>query len=227
MRVRRQPPASAPAALRRKLLKALAATVLAMRTKPALAAASRPAVPGVVRLSGMVTINGKPAHVGDQVHSGDKIETGRDGQLVVVIEEDAFLLRENTSIEFHFGDTPPLMRVLAGKILSVMSKGKERRVATSAATIGIRGTGFYIEAEAERTYLCTCYGVVEMGPSDFPARETVTTTHHEMPRYIYDRADNAIVHAPVIDHTDAELTMLEGLVGRRPPFSDWGYGDYY
>ena len=28
--------------------------------------------------------------------------------------------------------------------------------------------------------------------------------------------------APVINHTDAELTMLEALVGRRPPFLDSG-----
>jgi hypothetical protein len=34
-------------------------------------------------------------------------------------------------------------------------------------------------------------------------------------------AQQAIVVAPVINHTDAELTMLENLVGRWPPFTPW------
>ena len=29
--------------------------------------------------------------------------------------------------------------------------------------------------------------------------------------------------APVVNHTDAELTLLESLVGRKPPFSGSGY----
>jgi hypothetical protein len=28
-----------------------------------------------------------------------------------------------------------------------------------------------------------------------------------------------LMRAPVLNHTDAELTMLESLVGRRPPFT--------
>jgi hypothetical protein len=32
--------------------------------------------------------------------------------------------------------------------------------------------------------------------------------------------------APVIDHTDAELAMLESLVGRSVPFDPSGYRSY-
>ena len=52
-------------------------------------------------------------------------------------------------------------------------------------------------------------------------RETVRTTHHDAPRYIYAHAEmpiKMIEPAPLINHTDAELIMLEALVGRRPPF---------
>ena len=30
-----------------------------------------------------------------------------------------------------------------------------------------------------------------------------------------------LMSAPVINHTDAELTLLESLVGRKPPFAPW------
>ena len=54
-----------------------------------------------------------------------------------------------------------------------------------------------------------------MDPS---ARETVRTSHHEQPRYIMGAgAPQMLMGAPVINHTDAELILLEGRVGRRPP----------
>jgi hypothetical protein len=37
-----------------------------------------------------------------------------------------------------------------------------------------------------------------------------------------------LMGAPVVNHTDAEVTMLESLVGRRPPFLDMpGYRPRY
>ena len=54
---------------------------------------------------------------------------------------------------------------------------------------------------------------------DPSARETVRTTHHEQPRYIYAKgAPKMVTPAPMVNHTDAELEMLEALVGRKPPF---------
>ena len=74
---------------------------------------------------------------------------------------------------------------------------------------------------SERTYVCLCYGLADLQASSMPeARQTVTTTHHDAPRYIYARGGTPvrmIETAPVINHTDAELIMLEALVGRKPP----------
>jgi len=36
-----------------------------------------------------------------------------------------------------------------------------------------------------------------------------------------------ITSAPVINHTDAELALLEGLVGRRMPYQPPGYTPRY
>ena len=120
------------------------------------------------------------------------------------------------------GNSPLLtgLRVVTGKILSVFSPGRRREIESLTATIGIRGTAVYVEAEADRTYVCTCYGTVVIASRDDPAaRETVRTKHHDQPRYVMaSGAPRMLMGAPVINHTDAELILLESLVGRTPPF---------
>ncbi len=112
------------------------------------------------------------------------------------------------------------LRVVTGAILSVFAPGEPKVLRTATATIGIRGTAVYLEAEEFRTYVCTCYGEAEIvSTADPSARETVRTTRHEQPRYVMGAgAPQMLMGAPVINHTDVELTMLESLVGRRPPF---------
>jgi ribosomal 50S subunit-recycling heat shock protein len=48
----------------------------------------------------------------------------------------------------------------------------------------------------------------------------VRTRHHDEPRYIYRKGMPRMMEkAPVVNHTDAELILLESLVGRKPPFT--------
>src|SRR5574341_358736 len=158
-----------------------------------------------------------------EVKPGDVITTGPDAELVVVVERDAFLVRARSRIELP-GDATRLLvtglRVVTGALLSVFEPGKEKRIRTATATIGIRGTGIYVELDGARTYVCTCYGEAELAPVDDPAAaETVRTRHHDEPRYIYPQGmPRRIEKAPVVNHTDAELILLESLVGREVPF---------
>jgi len=179
---------------------------------------------GIHRVRGDVRINGKPAQQGLVVQPGDTIETGRDAELVVVVGQDAFLVRAATRIELA-GDAARLLvstlRVATGALLSVFATGKGKRVIqTPTATIGIRGTGIYVAVEAVRAYICTCYGEAELVPVDDPQEaETMHTTHHDQPRYVYSKGMPRMIEpAPVINHTDAELVLLESLVGRKVPF---------
>ena len=100
---------------------------------------------------------------------------------------------------------------------------------TPTAVIAIRGTGAYLESDSEKTYICTCYGTSHLQIKETPdITETVTTQHHEAPRFIY-AAEKRIVLAPMFSHSDQELIMLEELVGRVPPFlkSDGSVHDEY
>jgi hypothetical protein len=196
----------------------------------ALAARAQPE--GMVMTKGEVLVNGANAKTGTLVAPGDRVVTAAGGLAVFTVGKDAFLLRENSELLSSGGSALiDSLRLVTGKLLSVFSRGR-RSITTPTATIGIRGTGIYLEAEAERTYVCTCYGVVDLQASNMPmARETVSTTHHDAPRYIYAHGDmpiKMIEVAPVLNHSDAELIMLEALVGREPPFVGSGkqYQDY-
>jgi len=154
---------------------------------------------------------------GDVRISGETISTGADGQAVFVVGRDAMLVRPNSSLTLVTNG----FRLVTGAVLSVFAPGEAKQLRTPTATIGIRGTAAYIEAEPDRTYICTCYGEAVLEPLAEPAaRETVRTRHHEQPRYIMPKgAPQMIMLAPMINHSDAELELLESLVGRKPPFS--------
>ncbi len=218
---------------RRWLLRAagsLGAAAIPGAIRQALAMGEKPAAPGLYKVEGEVRVNGRLADAGQLVRPGDVIETGPRSQAIFVAGRDAYLLRAGSRLETAGREMLiETLRIVTGKLLSVLGPGA-RRIETPTATVGIRGTGIYVEAEPERTYVCTCYGIADIQANDKPElRETVQTTHHDQPRYVYGKSMPSIrmiEGAPVINHTDAELVMLEALVGRRPPFLDSGAPPY-
>lgn len=178
---------------------------------------------GVARVRGDVRIDGRMAKPGVEVKPGDTVVTGRDAELVAVVGRDAFLVRADSRIELSGGPRERVigaLRIVTGALLSVFPPGERKQIRTHSASIGIRGTGIYVEVEAIRTYVCTCYGEAVLVPLDEPKEaELVRTTHHDQPRYIYPKGmPRMIEQAPVVNHTDAELILLESLVGRKVPF---------
>lgn len=186
----------------------------------------------VYRLKGRAWVNSKPVDMNTLIQPNDIVKTGHGSELVFVVGDHAMLLRgsshlviephENNSVSsFLIGG----LRLFSGKLLSV-SRSKGLRINTPTATIGIRGTGVYLEAGPERTYFCTCYGEVDVQALNDPeSKETLVSTHHDKPLYIYGKGlpgqnIHPISRLPVPNHTDEELIMAEALVGRVPPFTE-------
>ena len=185
---------------------------------------------GFRQIEGEVLLNGRRVSSeqmedpdGVPVPSDASIRTGAQSSAVFVISRDAFLMRGNSRIKLN----PNLLdrkkneisgfNLSSGAILSVFAR-KKRTLRTLSALIGIRGTGVYIETDSDKTYVCTCYGTSYMQVIDSPEiNETVTTLYHDQPRFIYS-AEKRIHPAPMINHSDQELIVLERLVGRVPPF---------
>lgn len=204
-----------------------AGTPAYLAIREAVANARKNRAPGIQSSTGEVIVNGAsakpeqwPSRAGDVM-----LETRNTQATTVLVGDDAFLVRAKSRVIIEQDDNFIIrrLRILTGRLLSVFGEKKRSVQAYSpTATIGIRGTGAYFEVYPHLTYLCTCYGTISMASSANPAiRETVTTQRHESPRYILDESRGGyIVAAPVFNHSDAELILLESLAGRPSPFKD-------
>lgn len=182
----------------------------------------------IFRITGTATVNGAAATLQTVVRPGDTVETGKDSEIIFVVGTHSMLLRADTRLviegEKKERDLGSLLisglRLLSGKLLQV-ARGTRMQVVTPTSTIGIRGTGWYAEADPELTYFCTCYGVADVvATADPQSRETVASRQHDRPLYIAAKAPagRSIRDAPFLNHTDQELMLIEALVGRTPPF---------
>lgn len=206
---------------RRQLIKNFAALAVAERLgmlQAAWAMGDKLPAPGIFRIKGEVRINGQIAREGSPVIPGDVITTGARSEAIYIIGKDAYLQRDRSTVSIAGDALKGGLRVLSGKLLAVFGKG-EKRIETSTATIGIRGTGCYIEAEEQKVYFCLCYGTADISSSRTPGQvQTIETKHHDNPVTLHADGSQMMEKAPMINHTDAELTLLESLLGRVPPF---------
>jgi hypothetical protein len=218
---------------RRLLIEALAAglfsTALGSRNVGAQLLGSRPApLPegkSIYRIEGQVLVDGQPATPDTRIAANSTIVTGKDGEVIYAVGEPAHLQRSESQVTMETKEANSVvvagLRVLTGKILSVFPSGRPVRMTTRNASIGIRGTGVYMESDPEQTYFCTCYGTADIASASDPtSRETVVSSHHDRPLYVLtgEQPGRNIRLAPFINHTDQELMLIEALVGRTPPF---------
>lgn len=184
-----------------------------------------PAGKSIYSLNGELRINGKLATTDTAIGSNDTLLTGAGSQAIFVVGKDAFILRENSELQLSGNHLlVEGLRLVTGALLSVFGKSRHR-IETPTATIGIRGTGLYVEAQPDLTYVCTCYGTTDIGVTANPGKtETIESKHHDAPRYV--SADGRLYPAPMLNHTDEELMLIETLVGRTTPFAlfDDSYG---
>jgi FecR protein len=193
-----------------------------------------PTASGVNSVSGSLSINGQAAKTGSMVKPGDRVTTAKDSSAVVVVGRDAYLLRDSTNVVFEASqDTPGALAsvlITTGKVLAVFEKRKEKGISVKVpnAVIGIRGTGAYFQAEAERSYFCLCYGEAAIDGKGMASAKIIKTLHHENPVWLDDRGGiMKVENAALIAHTDEELIMLEKLFGRVPPFVERGLTGRY
>ncbi len=178
----------------------------------------------IYRVGGDVTVNGKPCDLKTVIHPGDTVKTGKGGEIIFVVGAQAMILRGASELVIERPPDPSVLdralRMVSGALLSV-SRNSRMQLKTTTGTMGIRGTGFYVETQPDQTYFCTCYGVTDVASVKAPDKaETIVAQRHDRPVYILagDTAGPLIRNAPFINHTDQELALIETLVGREPPF---------
>lgn len=218
---------------RRQFLKVISsALLLTLISASANAAEGGLATKSVFRLKGRAWVNGNPVDMNTLIQPNDTVKTAQGSELVFVVGDHAMLLRGGSHLVIEPKQSESLgsqligaLRLFSGKLLSV-SRNKGMNIHTPTATIGVRGTGVYLEAGPERTYFCNCYGEVDVqAVNDIDSKETVVSSHHDKPLYIYGKGPrgqciHAVDHLSSPNHKDEELVMVEALVGRVPTFSE-------
>ena len=201
---------------RRDALKAAAAWV-AMGGLPAAIAQARS---NVVQKTGDALLNGATLRPGQTIQTGDQITTGPGANLMFVIGNAAFQVRQNSMLTVERGaslNTVSLLRLLTGAVVSVWGKGRSRAIVMPTITAGIRGTGVYSEVFADqnnRSYLCNCYGVVDLD-SNGEKRVSTADYHQAFWGEVEPKGGRKLTPASAINHTDEELEFLAKLIDQR------------
>jgi hypothetical protein len=207
-----------PSTVRRRLLQQMAAGVaggLSGLLQQALAAQPSGVRQGLHRADGTVLVNGQPAGAGMILPPGATVDTSDASQAIYVVGSDAYLQRSRSQVVISSGGAAGVFRVITGAVVSVFGRGTGRTVRVPNATVGIRGTGCYVQIDSDGTYFCLCYGGAELTP-DGGAAISYTTEHHDRPYWI---RDGSAIPAAMQNHDDDELALLESLVWRRVPFT--------
>lgn len=218
--------------LRRRLISALAAGAFCVPGTQLLTGCAStvgrrpqalPADRSVWRAEGSFTVDGAAADETTLVRPGQIVETGDDGGLVFAVGETAIFARPASRLRLvpdASGARLETIRLERGAALTVFPE-RTHRIETPLAVIGIRGTGVYAAVEADRDYVCVCYGTVDLSARADPASfEAITSARHDAPRYVLASGSSGtrVEPAPFKDHTDEELLLLESLVNRSPPY---------
>jgi hypothetical protein len=174
----------------------------------------------IVELVGDATVNGSRMSSQTFLQTGDSIETGPRSNLIFVVGNASFQVRQNSRLRVERGATlnaVSVLRLLTGAVASAFGKGNNRQIVTPTLTAGIRGTGVYTEVRPEqnfRSYFCNCYGTVDVAAG----------TERTLSRADYHQAfwaeaapvqGKLLRPAGAINHTDEELEVLARLIGQR------------
>ena len=98
------------------------------------------------------------------------------------------------------------------------ARKRPTKIHTRTATIGIRGTGVYLNSQPENLYFCTCYGKTDLNLGHNHI-EQIQATHHSAFEINGNTEKTMSMKATqVLNHTDDELRMLEQYSARKPLF---------
>lgn len=174
----------------------------------------------IVELTGDALLNGQRLLPSHTIQSGDAIMTGPGSNLIFVLGNSSFQVRQNSHLVVERGanlSVVSALRLLTGAVVSVWGKGTPRRIVTPAVTVGIRGTGTYTEVFPQqdfRSYFCNCYGTVEVGAG---TDQALSQSDYHQSFWAEPVAKNGrfLFPAKAINHTDDELEALASLVNQR------------
>jgi hypothetical protein len=160
-----------------------------------------------------VRLNGIPMTRESAIRPGQTVTTEPGGTVWFTLGGDAFFLRPRSRLRLEStaaGESVAnVLRLLTGALGGTFRPGPRRMLLTRGVTIGIRGTGVYVESAPGEVYACTCFGTTEVNGSIVSARNHAARVHRQ----------GSLMAAPLERHTSEEIARLEQIAGRPYPFS--------
>jgi len=183
-------------------------------------ATESPAIPGPARsgriefLVGDVRVDGGVAEIGAVLNRGSVVQTGSDGFVDIVFGNgNALRVEENTRVTLDLADPSRGIDIDRGTIAAVF-EGLESvgtgpsdtfRIHTPSTVAGVRGTAFFVRIEdTDRTYVCTCHGVMEFSDQGL----TVRAARHAATRFIRRDGEVLAEEAPELYHDSDSLNAV-------------------
>ena len=165
-------------------------------------------------------MNREFANVGTAIQPGDRVTVAHGGSLSFTVGDDAYTLRGGTTMQLEPEGNLLVrgLRLLSGAVLGVFGSG-EKTIRTRTATIGIRGTGLYLDTAPGKTYFCTCYGETELRVQGMQSKILTAEHHNAIMIDTPESGENEIHNMAGFEyHTDDELRAAEALQNRTVPF---------
>jgi hypothetical protein len=178
----------------------------------------------IVALTGDAMLNGRQLERRQEIQTGDEIQTGPGSNLLFVLGDSSFQVRQNARLRIERGTTRRtvgLLRLLTGAVLSVWGTDDHRAIIMPTLTAGVSGTGgVYAEiftGVETRNYFCNCYGTATVTVGQ--QKKLSQSEYHQSFWSNPDARGRAMLtSAPEINHSDAELEFLGHLIKQRTPW---------
>lgn len=157
---------------------------------------------------------------GKIIRPGERVVAGAGGA-VVRSRDQLFYMDEGTDAAFDTDRNGRMtaISVVTGGILSLFGPktGQGTRITSANASATIRGTTTYFawQEEHQRTYVCCCYGHLDLENNDGGGITLETSYHNAVILPPGGGAKPAPYDAP-LDHYDDDIAALESHAGRQP-----------
>jgi len=133
-------------------------------------------------IKGEVYVNDIRAVIGDTVNQDDRIRTDEKSEAEIELQDFAvFSIKENTTCSVRDLFTKPTLELEKGWCLLIVRHGKPFSISTPTVLAGIRGTVIFFRVfDREHTYMCDCYGSVDLiDPDTGDVLRQVTSRYHK------------------------------------------------
>ena len=174
----------------------------------------------VLELKGNVTAGSQTLKVGSEIKAGDPIHVDANSQVMVSLGKDVVTkLGPQSDAKIKVRNQKDWELALERGVTAAAIRNPNKRpnhyqIRTRAATMGVRGTVFYVENfEKSPLFLCTCKGTVAVENTFGKSVDTITATHHDHPVTLDFKngfKEWSEKSAPMgSSHSDADVEYLE------------------